>query len=126
MDKIEKIPRGWKVLNEENIFKLVDDKGNPKSSIVYNIDKDKFGNNFLEIISVASGKEQGRGYYGILYDGLESFAKSQKISYLSGFIHPENFRSREVHKHLGFLEKEQVSYLNGMERRIRFEKFLSS
>jgi len=60
MDKIEKIPRGWKVLNEENIFKLVDDKGNPKSSIVYNIDKDKFGNNFLEIIYVASGKEQER------------------------------------------------------------------
>ncbi len=125
MDKIEKIPKDWKVLNEENTFKLVDDKGNPKSSIIYKIDKDKVGNSFLEIISVASGKEQGRGHYGVLYDGLESFAKSQKISYLSGFIHPENFRSREVHKHFGFLEKEQVSYLDGRERRIRFEKFLS-
>jgi len=74
---------------------------------------------------VASGKEQGRGYYGVLYSGLESFARTQGVNYISGFIKPENTRSLLVHQHFGFSNMQYLVYGNGREKRIHVEKQLS-
>jgi predicted GNAT superfamily acetyltransferase len=125
MVKLEKIPLGWKVINEDDSFELVDTKGRVRSSITYSIEKDNSGKLFLEIISVASGTSQGKGYYGLLYSGLESFAKSQGIKYFSGVIAPENIRSLRVHNHLGFSEIGHVYHFHGREKRICVKKNLS-
>ena len=125
MGRLEKIPEKWKVVCDECLFNLVDAKGKVKFSIVYRLDEDSSGKKFIELISVASGKEQGRGYYRLLLAGLESLAKTEGVAYFSGAIKPENVRSIQVHEHLGFYPVGYFVYGNGNEKRIEVRRDIS-
>jgi hypothetical protein len=121
MKKLEKIPLGWAVTNDDSSFNLVDTRGKIKSSIVYHLGKDDLGKKFIEVMSVAS-KTKRKGCYGVLYSGFESFARFECVNYIMGFINPENANSLKIHQHFGFSPVSYFSYEGGREKRIEFRK----
>ncbi len=119
MKKLEKIPEGWSVMNEEETIKLVDKKGHTASSIIYSVETDVSGGKCVRILSSVS-REKRRGHYGILFPTLEHLAKENGATYLSGFIHADNYNSIQVHNHLGFYP---VGYsVIGRERKVEVRK----
>lgn len=126
LGNLGKLPASWRVADRDETLELFDEKGNLLSSLIYRVDKGALGKPFIELVSVASGENQGRGYCSILYNGLESLAKSKKISQISLLVKPENHRAIQIYHHFGFSCSRYVSYVGRKEKRIVLEKKLSA
>lgn len=125
MGKLERIPEGWVVVNEGPTFRLLNREGEVKAFIVYDIDKDSSGKRALKLVSVAS-REKGKGYYGLLLAGLESFAKTEGLAYFVGHIKHENVCSLMVHEHYGFVKSGYFFYNSGKEKVVEVRKEVST
>jgi hypothetical protein len=128
MRRLEKIPTGWEVIHKSfegfNLLELFNKKGETQSSIIYRIGTDDSDEKFLKLISVGSGKNQGRGMYSLLFAGIESMARIEKVNYLTMEINSENSNSLRIHQHYGFFKCGSVSFYPGI-RTIIVRKNLS-